>query len=91
MIKPLIKVIREWLEGNSNTGCYSPPPLKEISSWDLRREVGSTRMMKNNSMIEVNQGVHLVENEQYATLLKKVKQGFETTRKSFWPTISKKQ
>jgi hypothetical protein len=33
MIKPLIKVISE----NRNTGCYSPPPLKEISFRDLRR------------------------------------------------------
>jgi hypothetical protein len=40
-------------------------------------------MMKNNSMIDANQEVHLVGSEQYATLLKKVKQGFETIRRAF--------
>jgi hypothetical protein len=44
-----------------------------------------------NLMIDVNQGVHLVGSEWYATLLKKVKQGFEITRKGFWPTILEKQ
>jgi hypothetical protein len=35
-------------------------------------------------MIDANQGVHLVGNEWYATLLKKVKQGFETNKGAFW-------
>jgi hypothetical protein len=39
MIKALMKVISE----NCNTGCYSPPSLKEISSRDLRKEWGCTR------------------------------------------------
>jgi hypothetical protein len=34
-------------------------------------------------MIDVKQGVHSVGSEQYATLLKKVKQGFETIRRAF--------
>jgi hypothetical protein len=40
--------------------------------------------MKNNSMIDANLGVHLVGSERYATLLKKVKQGFETNKWDFW-------
>jgi hypothetical protein len=43
-----------------------------------------------DSMIGANQGVHLGKSEWYATLLKKVKQGFDTTRKSIWPTILEK-
>jgi hypothetical protein len=40
-------------------------------------------MMKNNSIIDVNQGVHLVGSERYATLLKKVKHDFETNKRGF--------
>jgi hypothetical protein len=39
--------------------------------------------MKNNSTIDANQRVYLIGSERYATLLKKIKQGFETTREAF--------
>jgi hypothetical protein len=37
-------------------------------------------MMKNNSMINVNQGAHLVGTGWYAALLRKVKQGLKTNK-----------
>jgi hypothetical protein len=62
MIKELMKLISE----NYNTGCYSPPPLKEISSWDLRKGGGAQETMKNNPMMDMNQGVYLIESGRYA-------------------------
>jgi hypothetical protein len=35
------------------------------------------------SRMDANQGVHLVESERYATLLKKVKQSFEINKRAF--------
>jgi hypothetical protein len=35
------------------------------------------------SMMDVNQGVHLVGSDDMQALFRKVKQGFETTRKGF--------
>jgi hypothetical protein len=31
----MIKALMKRISKNYNTGCYSPPPLKEISSQDL--------------------------------------------------------
>jgi hypothetical protein len=58
-------------------------PLKRNIALRFMKGGEAQEMMKNNSMMDVNQGVHLVGSERYATLLKKAKQGFETTRKGF--------
>jgi hypothetical protein len=50
--------------------------------WNGYRQVLTTPQ-RYDLMIDVNQGVHLGESERYAILLKKVKQGSDTTRKSF--------
>jgi hypothetical protein len=41
-----MKVISE----NCNTGCYSPPPLKEISSRDLQKGGGAQEAVKDALM-----------------------------------------
>jgi hypothetical protein len=55
----MIKAPNNSNEGSHNTGCYSHPPLKEISSRDYDRR-GALETMKDNSMTNVTQGVHLV-------------------------------
>jgi hypothetical protein len=60
-----------------------PSPIKK-SRPKIYEGRGEPETMKNNSMIDANQRVHLVDSERYATLLKKVKHGFETSRGGFW-------
>jgi hypothetical protein len=47
-------------------------------------------MMKNNLTIDADQGVYLVGSERYATLVKKVKQGFETNQGGFQSLVIEK-
>jgi hypothetical protein len=60
-----------------------PFPLKRNLIPRFMNGGGAQETMKNNSMIDANQGVYLIGSERYATLLKKIKQGFETTREAF--------
>jgi hypothetical protein len=41
---------------------------------------GAQETMKNNSMMDENQGVHLFRTGWYVALLRKVKQGLETNK-----------
>jgi hypothetical protein len=87
--------MRSWRHGVKVSGHHDGywvgfADTRVLLVWNGYRQVLTTPR-RYDLMIDVNQGVHLGESERYAILHKKVKQGSDTTRKSFWPTILEKQ
>jgi hypothetical protein len=80
----LMEVTNTWLGNEQAQVGYS---IKINDTWALTKQTSYmkalAKLQQYGSMIDVKQGVHFVGSGWYASLLKKVKQGFKRTREAF--------